>query len=270
MSKPSRSEPVTTKSAQWLPPPFLFQAPPSRNTSSLSLPTGAAPGKGSTGSQTPSQATVSRHASLSKGRPNDSPRLGSPFAGQSHGRRQNETEGADAIWEEMQNTLAEVELSASNGAHVFGTNHSKALEELRAKQLALAQAWARSEMEEESEPATAEGGRGEEEEGGGGTTTPTAAGKGAAGSDAARAGSTAAGVEDGAHKFMEEQMEQDLLQAKKRREANDRYFDRVNSSVMDVVAKLEEVADAMRQVERESTEIWSESGSMTSSAASHS
>lgn len=260
MSKQSRPELFPAKSAQRLPPPFLFQGPPSHNTSNLSLPPGLAPGKGSTDAQSPSQATVSQHASPSRARPNDSPRLGSPFAGQPQARRQSDADGADAIWDEMQNTLAEVELSASNGTHVFGTNHSKALEELRAKQLALAQAWARSEMEEAPELASAEA------EG-----TAAAAGKSAAASDAARAGSTTtAGGEDGPHKFVEEeQTEKDILHARKRREANDRYFDRVNGSVMDVVAKLEEVADAMREVERESTEIWSESGSMTSPGPSN-
>ncbi|KAG5292840.1 hypothetical protein I7I48_05046 [Histoplasma ohiense] len=59
---------------------------------------------------------------------------------------------------------------------------------------------------------------------------------------------------------MSEKTERDILLARKRREANDRYFDRVNSGVLDVVAKLEEVASAMRVVERESKDIWNESG----------
>ncbi|OJD09571.1 hypothetical protein ACJ73_10215 [Blastomyces percursus] len=57
---------------------------------------------------------------------------------------------------------------------------------------------------------------------------------------------------------MSETTERDILLARKRREANDRYFDRVNSGVLDVVAKLEEVALAMRVVERESKEIWND------------
>jgi len=36
----------------------------------------------------------------------------------------------------------------------------------------------------------------------------------------------------------------------------DRYFQRVNAGVLDVVAKLEEVAKAMKGVEIESREIW--------------
>jgi hypothetical protein len=153
----------------------------------------------------------------------------------------------------MQNTLAEVELSAANGAHVFGADHSRALEELRAKQLALAQAWARSETEEVSESAKADG------EG-------TTGGK-TAGSGPSRAGSTTS--QDDPRKEVEQRTEKDILLARKRREANDRYFDRVNGSVLDVVAKLEEVAEAMRAVERASKEIWTEGESMTSAAESH-
>lgn len=47
-----------------------------------------------------------------------------------------------------------------------------------------------------------------------------------------------------------------IIMCRKRREANDRYFQRVNQGVLDVVAKLEEVATAMRAVELESKEIW--------------
>lgn len=54
----------------------------------------------------------------------------------------------------------------------------------------------------------------------------------------------------------EEETEVDILLARKRREANDRYFQRVNQGVLDVVAKLEDVAVAMRAVEQESKELW--------------
>lgn len=49
----------------------------------------------------------------------------------------------------MQSALSEVELSATTGEHVFGEKHSQALEDLRIKQLKLAQAWARSEADDE-------------------------------------------------------------------------------------------------------------------------
>jgi len=173
----------------------------------------------------------------------------------------------DALWAEMQSTLEEVELSAVNGTHVFGPEHSKALEGLRAAQIELAQAWARSEADDAVESAdrdskslTAGGGKGIE----GRSlldTMGTDAGKGstAKGSTAA-SGSGVPGVERlGSN--LEEETEADILLARKRREANDKYFQRVNGGVLDVVAKLEEVAQAMRAVEQESRDIWGENES---------
>ncbi|MCJ1299276.1 hypothetical protein MMC08_002068, partial [Hypocenomyce scalaris] len=62
---------------------------------------------------------------------------------------------------------------------------------------------------------------------------------------------------------LEEETEGDILLARKRREANDRYFRRVNGGMLDVVGRLEEVAAAMEKVERESREIWNESDRLT-------
>jgi hypothetical protein len=138
----------------------------------------------------------------------------------------------------MQNTLAEVELSAVNSHHVLGSDHSKALEDLRTKQLALAQAWARNEAAEvvdhsaEDTTASVKGGE----------TEPTKL--------------ESQATEEGFRKTVDEETEKDILLARKRRDANDRYFNRVSSGVLDVVAKLEEVALAMRVVERKSKEIW--------------
>ena len=251
MPEPSRPELYTAKSVPRLPAPFLFQGPPSRNTSSLSLTSGLVPGshvagKSSASAQAASQPSLSRRDTPT-GHP---PRLGSPFSRQSQGRRQSEIDGTDALWEEMQHTLAEVELSAANGAHVFGANHSKALEELRVKQLALAQAWARTETEEVTETSNTN----TEQEG----TAPSKS----APSEAPRGGSIPG--DGSAPKSEDGTTEKDILLARKRREANDRYFDRVNQGVLDVVAKLEEVAEAMRAVERESKEIWSEEESVIS------
>lgn len=154
----------------------------------------------------------------------------------------------------MQSTLAEVELSAMSGEHVFGEKHAKALDELREKQLRLAQAWARSEADEVVDPI-----KDTEEH------PQQSAKKGRSGS-----GGTAErpGGESSSHKALEEETEKDLLLARERREANDRYFDRVKGGVLDVVAKLEEVADAMRAVERESKDIWSESESVETTGTS--
>ena len=68
---------------------------------------------------------------------------------------------------------------------------------------------------------------------------------------------------DGAatYKALEAETEKDLQQARKRRLANDQYFDRVNNGVLDVVASLEEVAQAMRAVRKESEDIWNDTAS---------
>ena len=177
----------------------------------------------------------------------------------------------DALWAEMQATLEEVELSATNGAHVFGPDHGRALEGLRAAQIQLAQAWARSKADDAVESSVDKESKalgskiggivvgsegrgaldGQDTEGGMGSTVPSG-------------GSGVAAAEKMGNRMAEE-TESDILLARKRREANDRYFKRVNDGVLDVVAKLEEVASAMREVEQESRDIWGESGSTTAS-----
>ncbi len=187
------------------------------------------------------------------------------------------TDRTDALWAEMQATLEAVELSAGgttpgpnatggggagSTARVFSPDHERKLDELRAAQIALAQAWARSEADEAIETTAVGGGV----EGGSEAATDAAgaaAGKSTVGtaSAAARPESSGfgAGQERGAGagaRRVEEETEVDILLARKRREANDRYFQRVNQGVLDVVAKLEEVAIAMREVEQESKELW--------------
>lgn len=172
-----------------------------------------------------------------------------------HGDAKNENDRADALWAEMQNTLAEVELSASSGSHVFSAQHAKALDDLRTAQLALAQAWAKSESEEDNHyPEDSDANIG---------------GSGTAAVQASAGVRGKGGRNDTLERNLEEETERDILLARKRRETNDKYFQQVNSGVLDVVAKLEDVANAMRQVEKESKEIWSEgesSGSGTESA----
>lgn len=159
------------------------------------------------------------------------------------GEAKNENDRADALWAEMQNTLAEVELSASSGSHVFSAAHAKALEDLRTTQLALAQAWAKSEAEEDNhyrEDTQAN------IRSSGLQASPSRPGKGTSSRNNSR------------ERNLEEETEKDIQLARKRREANDKYFKQVNNGVLEVVAKLEVVANAMRQVEKESREIWSE------------
>jgi hypothetical protein len=182
----------------------------------------------------------------------------------------------------MQATLEAVELSAAGstaGPRVFGPDHERKLDGLRAAQIALAQAWARSEADEAIETVAGglggtEGGVGSDGVGvgaagrsdalggGGGSGTDGGAGaKSTAGTaSAARPGSSGIGGGGGQDKSgtakMQEETEVDILLARKRREANDRYFQRVNQGVLDVVAKLEEVATSMKAVEQESKDIW--------------
>lgn len=250
MASRSNYELSKTKSAQRPPRPALFQGPPSRNASILSLPPGLlnrthdsiSRGSSIKGAQT---SPVRRGTSnlLDPGS-----ELGSPFLRPVQTNDQAEMDAGDSIWEEMQTTLAEVELSAARGDHVFSAEHAKALEGLRVKQLALAQAWARSEADELIDGSASDSGAG-----------------GVRGGLAESVGRASTDNDDRPHpEVLDEKTEKDILLARRRREANDRYFERVNNSVLDVVAKLDEVANAMRAVERESKDIWSESESIKS------
>lgn len=195
------------------------------------------------------------------------------------------TDRTDALWAEMQATLEAVELSADGAggvsgggsatARVFGPDHERKLDELRAAQIALAQAWARSEADEAIETTGVQGGGAREGGAGAGgmsegrsvaADTAAAAGKSTAGTGSARPGSSGLGV-GGGQGQKEEETEVDILLARKRREANDRYFHRVNQGVLDVVAKLEEVAIAMRAVEQESKELWGDDTESVSGSA---
>lgn len=192
-----------------------------------------------------------------------------PRQGRQSSEVKKQADRTDAMWAEMQSTLEEVELSAVNGTHVFGPEHSKALEELRAAQIELAQAWARSEADDQVGNAEKESkGLGSKtggllgSEGRSALDTAGTDGKGSTvASGSQRPGSSGNPAAERAASKLEQETESDIILARKRREANDRYFQRVNSGVLDVVAKLEEVAGAMRAVEQESRDIWSESES---------
>lgn len=131
----------------------------------------------------------------------------------------------------MQATLAEVEISALSSTHVFGSAHNAALEELRAAQIDLAVSWGRGEADEEVEDGNADGSNQ--------TKTKTA------GKDKSQESTEGDGQEG------------DIEEARRRRETNERFFRKVGEGVVDVVGKLEGVAEAMAKVERESRDIWS-------------
>ena len=138
----------------------------------------------------------------------------------------------------MQATLSDVEMSAFSSTHVFGAAHSTALDELREAQIELAKAWSRGEADEET-------------------------------SESENKFQTEKGKEkmrkrDGDGTDGESEEEEDVLEARRRREANERFFSRVGQGVVDVVTKLDGVAQAMAKVERESRDIWNGSESMDS------
>lgn len=135
----------------------------------------------------------------------------------------------DALWKEMQATLADVEVSAFHSTHVFGQAHAVALEELRAAQIQLAQAWGRD--------------------------------VGVDADDVKKEGRMEKGNDEN------DDVEGDILVARKRRESNERFFEKVREGVRDVVGRLEGVAEKMGKVERESREIWSGEGSVGSAGA---
>ena len=261
------------------PPPSLFLGPPSQNASNVSLPgshhfgsrlepTITAATMSSTTSRIPmsrrgSRGMVPRTGDYSDGKglgglPHSLPRIQS--------QNQRQADRTDALWAQMQSTLEEVELTAVNGTHVFGGEHTKALEGLRQAQIALAQAWARSEADDAVETidrdmnAIKSSGTGSEGRSG---VQDTADGRSTAKSGSARPGSSAGAAN--ADSKLEDETEADIRLARRRREANDQYFSRVNTGVLDVVDKLEEVAKAMRAVEKESRDIWDESETSLSS-----
>lgn len=198
--------------------------------------------------------------------------------------REQERERAEAIWAEMQNTLEEVELSVASGGSVFSRDHARALEELRRAQIALAQAWTRSEADDgaaDEEDAASRGGTdgpqavgetsllrshkvsassdgGEQRRGSGDRSLRGEAGRATAGGTGGRKGST----DGGAKTQLEIETENDIQLARQRRQTNDRYFERVNRGVVDVVAKLQDVAEKMKAVEMESKEVWADKDSV--------
>ncbi|PLN80936.1 hypothetical protein BDW42DRAFT_194140 [Aspergillus taichungensis] len=250
-------------STQRLPPPVLFQGPPSHSASNLSLQPSAAAAAAAAATSTGPVPGGAQPPPLLPPRSTRTPTYGSldapslsPFISRSRTQSRGEMDRTDAIWQEMQNALSEVELSAVTSEHVFGERHSEALEDLRTQQLKLAQAWARSEADDEVVEPKADAVKDLSRKDAEPAITATAA------AAAAGAGAGAAAADAGAApRNLDEETEKDILLARERREANDRYFDRVNNGVLDVVARLEEVALAMRAVERESMDVWSDGDS---------
>jgi hypothetical protein len=273
MSQPANAKSNKAGRESREPPPSLFLGPPSQNASHVSLTGTLTASTNASSTLNPSRAPLIRQISQLSTRlpahnnPTGQPENGVPAALPRPNPRQKldsevkkQADRTDALWAEMQSTLEEVELSAANGAHVFGPDHSKALEDLRAAQIQLAQAWARSEADDAVESADKDGRGLGSKTGGGMLEAPgTDAGKGS--TVASGTGSSVLAAAERMGSKLAEETESDILLARKRREANDRYFQRVNDGVLDVVAKLEDVASAMQMVEQESRDIWGESES---------
>lgn len=256
----TRPRPVQTQS-HLLPSTALFHGPHSRNGSHTSLHRQGydrghpldTPGPGKT------QHLPRAHpptTSFSGPRPSLIGQLSQGTSQQRKAARKEDDFRADAVWAEMQKTLADVELSAMNSSHVFSSTHARALEDLRTAQLGLAQAWAKSEADEMVDDefgnaAPEDSAIGTFSKGGFNDSTPESRKPGR------RRGTS--GSSAGAGASLEEETERDIRLARRRREANDRYFRQVNRGVLDVVRKLDDVAGAMRRVEKESREIWNES-----------
>lgn len=263
---------LTNTPSHLLPATALFHGPHSRNASHSSLhrqfPDRDHSHNHNRDRPTPIEAAKPQH--LPRAHPPttsfSSPRP-SLIGQQTHGQSQPTRPGAnkkeddfraDAVWAEMQKTLADVELSAMNSSHVFSSTHARTLENLRTAQLGLAQAWAKCEAdemvdEEFGNEASEQSAVGTLKQGAfAGSGSPTSERKGA-GRFRGTSGSSTGG------KTLEEETERDIRLARRRREANDRYFRQVNRGVLDVVRKLDDVAGAMRRVEMESREIWNDS-----------
>jgi hypothetical protein len=248
---------ITKTQSNRLPAPALFVGPPSHNASNTSLHEIRTPAKTplvrqrsllSPESKRPLPPTTSNdadHISLTSTNPS------APFQRRQRAHSQaadaEASSRAEAIWAEMQNTLEEVELSAIKGPGmtVFGSEHSRALDELRKAQIELAKAWARSEEDEQ----TPEQQKKLQDDKATDLVPKNLAHP--------RDGD---GTGKGEKLFdrikLEEETEKDIELSRKRREENDKYFEKVNKGVQEVVVRLEEVAKAMRGVESESKEIW--------------
>ena len=256
---PNDDKKITKTQSNRLPAPALFVGPPSHNASNTSLHEMRSPTKTplvrqrsllSPDSKRPLPPTTSNdgeHLSLTSTNPS------APFQ-----RRQRQhsqaadaeaSSRAEAIWAEMQNTLEEVELSAIKGPGmtVFGSDLSRALDELRKAQIELAKAWARSEEDEQTPEQQKK-------------SQDSKAADLQPQSLASHPRDGMGGSTKGEKLFdrikLEEETEKDIELSRKRREENDRYFEKVNKGVQEVVVRLEEVAKAMRGVESESKEIW--------------
>ena len=270
-SNPPLKSPTSNVKSNRLPAPTLFVGPPSRNASQLSVSRVPADN-----SLRPNRDPLARQRS-SRLKPEAANNSASNGTGRELPKlRKASDKSIDAKWKEMQNTLNEVELTAQSSTHVFGESHSKALDDLRDAQIALARAWGRGNEEKSTaasdEPTELDINRfkGAQDIASDRNTTTGTVRRRRADTDAS--GSTVLSDESvmsddtvrSGRSRMEDETAQDIRLASERRAANEAYFKRVDQGVREVVERLERVAEAMRGVEGESRSLWSESGSQSS------
>lgn len=203
----------------------------------------------------------------------------------------------------MQSTLNAVEITAQSSTHVFGESHARALDDLREAQILLARAWGRGNDEQQqnstgqdetSSPTDTANERAEHDgeisagvnlqgfkldaderrRARAGTDTSVAStastaltGESEETEHATRSPVSGSGAGHKSRRAnMEDETAQDVRRANERRAANEAYFRKVESSVQDVVKRLEGVAAAMRAVESESRSLWSASDSPTTAS----
>lgn len=284
MSKAAPSSTVKTQ-ANRLPAPSLFVGPPSRNASALELPKPSSSTSNSNNNNKDTHHHVNFKANPSAAIPGPtSPSSTSikdpvdaltrdannihndntdeqqqPEAGQQHFRRgRRGTAVLDAHWAALQSTLGDIELSASSSAHVFGTAHAAALEDLRKAQVELARAWGPAGTDMEDDEGDDDGKSKSGKVGEEGVTELERTKTATSGRN------TVSSVKEAdKRRGSRSEEEKDLDMAAKRREEGNKYFAKVKTGVQDVVAKLEAVSKAMRAVEMESREIWGDGDSTT-------
>ena len=276
ITSPTKPSATTNTKSNRLPAPTLFVGPPSRNASQLSVSrqapeTNLKAGRPGLNRQKSGRArgyTADGAADGAADAPSkDLPTLQKPSE-----------KSIDAKWREMQSTLNEVELTAQSSTHVFGDSHTKALDELRKAQVALAKAWGRGNEEnvaaamQDSTDANISRFTGAEDlasererQGRSNTTRNRADTTGSASTVLSDESQVSESSARSARSHLEDETAQDIKLAGERRAANEAYFKKVDQGVKEVVEKLEVVAEAMRGVEGESRSLWSNSDSTVSS-----
>ena len=269
-TSPTKQSPTTNTKPNRLPAPTLFVGPPSRNTSQLSVSRTQLDGNSKSGRPALNRQRSARTRAYipdgdggrgtSDGTSKELPTLQKPS-----------DKSIDAKWREMQSTLNEVELTAQSSTHVFGESHSKALDDLRQAQIALAKAWGRGNETQATDNDDLVADLNVNRFKGAEDLAIERARTGRKRTDTEASASTVLSDESqlsensvrSGRSQLEDETAQDIRLASERRAANEAYFKKVDQGVKEVVEKLEKVAEAMRGVEGESRSLWSNSDRST-------